>query len=144
MICRTNASTDCSGAHHGGALDYQHGVGVPSQAALQASPSREDTRSDPRMVFFESDVRPLLARSCVSCYGPGEFAAGGLSWTSPAGFLKGGTRGPALIPGYPATSLVLKVVRGEGMPRMPYHRPALSAEQISTLERWIREGAVWR
>lgn len=136
-------------AHHGGTLVYKHGVGLgslqsPTQSAGTPGGSNDDAAHDPRVAFFNAQVRPLLAARCMSCHGPGEFAASGLSLITPAGFLAGGKRGPALVPGDPKSSLILHAVRGEGMPRMPYLLDPLDASQIEVLERWIREGAVWR
>lgn len=131
-------------AHHGGTLVYQHGIGVPHARPPLTNPPAVEQPDDPRVALFESDVRPLLARNCMGCHGPEGYTASGLSLTSPAGFLKGGTRGPAVVPGDPGTSLLLRAVRGDGMPRMPYNQPALSKDEIETLQRWIRDGAVWR
>ena len=135
-------------AHHGGTLVYRHGVGVPSERAARAGDSRgaapEDVSADPRVVFFESGVRPLLTRNCMGCHGPEGFAASGLSLSSPAGYLKGGRRGAAVVPGNPEASLLLKAVRGDSLPRMPYNQAALEPAEIAALERWVREGAVWR
>lgn len=130
-------------AHHGGTLVYQHGIGVQPQTPAPGGSSRGDPPEDPRIAFFESDVRPLLTQHCMSCHGPDQFAASGLSLTSPAGLLTGGKRGPAVDPGNPAGSLLLNAVKGQSMPRMPYNQAPLSAEQIAVLEKWIRQGAVW-
>lgn len=130
-------------AHHGGTLVYEHGVGLPPKAPSQAASPQTEIEVDPRLAFFDSDVRPLLMHNCMSCHGPAEFAANGLSLTSPLGALKGGKRGPSIVAGHPEASLLLRAVRGEGMQRMPYNQPPLTAAQIAILERWIRDGAVW-
>lgn len=131
-------------AHHGGTLVYKHGVGVPQPIAVQPTQTPEALPNDPRVVFFASEVRPLLTGKCMGCHGPDAYAASALSLTSPAGFLKGGTRGPAVVPGSPEMSLLIHAVRAENMPRMPFNQPALTNDQIEILKRWIREGAVWR
>src|SRR5688572_19377882 len=68
--------------------------------------------------FFEKEVRPLLAERCQTCHG-GTKAGGGLSLTSRDALLKGGERGPAVVPGKPAESLLLKAVGHGGELKMP-------------------------
>jgi hypothetical protein len=58
------------------------------------------------------------------------------------GLLTGGGRGAAIVPGSPEKSLLLKAVRNETKLKMPPEKQ-ISEAQISDLERWIREGAVW-
>ena len=48
--------------------------------------------------FFETNIRPVLASSCIECHGPKK-ASGGLRLDSQAGLTKGGDSGPALEPG---------------------------------------------
>src|SRR4051812_5379493 len=60
--------------------------------------------------FFESKVRPLLLAKCVSCHGP-EKQRGKLRLDSRAGWEKGGESGPAVVPGKPDESLLIKAVR---------------------------------
>ncbi|HEX8915344.1 MAG TPA: c-type cytochrome domain-containing protein, partial [Humisphaera sp.] len=84
-----------------------------------------------------------MATSCVECHGPAK-AKGGLRLDSRSAAMKGGVTGPAIVPGKSAESLLLVRVRGQGdEPRMPEKKPALSAEQIATLARWVDEGAAW-
>ena len=52
--------------------------------------------------------------------------------------------GPALVPGDPEKSALLKVVQhAEGFPRMPRGRAKLPAADIEAIAEWIRDGAVW-
>src|SRR6266436_6784921 len=52
--------------------------------------------------FFEMRVRPVLARSCLTCHAATHM--GGLDMTSRDGLLKGGNSGPAVVPGEPEQS----------------------------------------
>ena len=55
---------------------------------------------------------------------------------------QGGASGPAVVPGKSADSLLIQSVRGEdGLTRMPYKQPALTAEQVRVLTAWIDQGA---
>jgi hypothetical protein len=135
-------------AHHGGTLVYSFGVGAPPaiiRADSGGSHTEQPTEAteDPRVVFFAREVRPLLAEKCMGCHGPDGFASSGLSLTSSAGVLTGGSRGPAVVPGRPSDSLLIQALYGDGLPRMPYGREPLTAQQIDILSRWVTEGAVW-
>jgi hypothetical protein len=92
------------------------------------------------MAFFEQKVRPLLVTRCYACHA-GATARGGLLLDSRIGTLKGGGRGPALVPGQPDNSLLIRAVRyADKSLQMP---PAgkLSAAEIGVLVDWVRQGA---
>ncbi|MDE0105295.1 MAG: PSD1 and planctomycete cytochrome C domain-containing protein [Bryobacterales bacterium] len=95
---------------------------------------------DDRVEFFENRVRPLLATKCWTCHSS-QSQQGGLRLDSREGVLRGGSRGPALIPGKPAASLVVQALRHEGL-QMPLGGK-LSAEEIADVQAWILDGAVW-
>jgi hypothetical protein len=67
---------------------------------------------------------------------------GGLRLDSREALLKGGTRGPAIVPGKPAESLLLRAVRQDGTLRMPPSGKLKDAE-IAVLAQWIEMGAPW-
>ncbi len=91
--------------------------------------------------FFESKVRPLLAVKCFACHANSEM--GGLRLDSAARVLQGGSRGSAVVPGDPASSLLLTAVRRTRPDlRMPPAEP-LSADEVAILEEWIAAGANW-
>ena len=54
--------------------------------------------------------------------------------------LRGGKSGPAIVPGKPEESLLLRMVSGE-QPAMPLAGDRLSAAEIDLLWRWIADGA---
>jgi cytochrome c553 len=92
--------------------------------------------------FFEKSVRPLFASRCHSCHGPNSPGKGGLFLSSRDAILKGGSRGPAVVPNDPEKSLLLKAVSRVGDLKMPPDAP-LSKTEIALLRRWISDGAVW-
>jgi len=108
-------------------------------AAVQASAA-----DDEAVQFFETSVRPVLAEHCLDCHGPREQWAG-LRLDSRDAMLKGGDSGPAVIPGRPDQSLLMKAVRRQSedlvMPPEDEGEP-LTARQIADLERWIAAGAI--
>jgi cytochrome c553 len=97
---------------------------------------------------FEAKVRPLLVARCFQCHA-GEKTSGGLALDSREGWQKGGDSGPAILPGEPEASLLLKAVRGlEGASLMPPEvdhngepLPRLSADEIGALVEWVKSGA---
>ncbi|MBL8290359.1 MAG: DUF1549 domain-containing protein, partial [Bryobacterales bacterium] len=93
--------------------------------------------------FFEKEIRPILAERCYGCHSPAsQPVMGGLRLDSRDAMLQGGGRGPAIVPGDPAASLLLKAVRHEGALKMPPTGKLRDAE-IAALAAWIRDGAVW-
>jgi len=92
--------------------------------------------------FFENKVRPLLANRCYSCHAL--TPQSGLAVNSRAALLKGGTRGPALVPGKPEASLLLSAVRhADPKLLMPFNQPKLTETEIADLSTWIQAGAPW-
>lgn len=93
--------------------------------------------------FFENKIRPLLVTECYKCHSQqAPKLKGGLSLESRDGWLKGGDTGPAIVPGKPDASLLIKAVRytDEDL-QMPPKGKKLSDEQIADLENWVKMGA---
>jgi cytochrome c553 len=92
--------------------------------------------------FFETKIRPVLVNSCFDCHTADE--KGGLRLDSREAMLKGGESGPALVPGDPDGSLMIKAIRHtQGIPKMPRSADKLSDGEIAALAEWIRMGAPW-
>ena len=60
--------------------------------------------------LFELRVRPLLIKHCLDCHGPKK-QEGGLRLDSRSGWQRGGSRGPAIVPGEVEKSLLIRAVR---------------------------------
>jgi len=93
--------------------------------------------------FFESKIRPLLVEHCFDCHS-GSKTKGGLSLDSKAGWSKGGDSGPALLPGDPDQSLLIKAVRytDEDSAMPPKKKGGkLPDSKIALLEQWVKMGA---
>ncbi|MBM4096558.1 MAG: DUF1553 domain-containing protein [Planctomycetes bacterium] len=91
---------------------------------------------------FHSRVEPVLKRHCLGCHSHAAGAMkGGLALDSRSGWAHGGDSGPAIMPGKPVESLVIRAVRrSEGVKAMP-PKGAIPEEDIRILEEWIRQGA---
>src|SRR5262245_47283134 len=91
--------------------------------------------------FFEKEVRPIFVAKCQSCHGDKK-QKGGLRLTGRAAVLQGGGRGPAIVPGKPDESLLMKAIGYAGEPKMP-PPGKLSDREIAALKRWVTLGASW-
>src|SRR5260221_13406591 len=70
--------------------------------------------------FFETRIRPVLAKNCYLCHShEGKVARGGLVLDSKAGAVAGGDSGPAIVPGDTKASLLIQGVRQTGRLQMP-------------------------
>jgi len=104
-----------------------------------AAPAQEDG-----VAFFEKNVRPLFAKQCLSCHSAtSQPVMGGLRLDDRALALKGGTRGPAIVPGKPSESLLLRVVRHEAGPLKMPPGPKMKDADQALLSQWIQMGAPW-
>ena len=101
-----------------------------------------DPKPDPaKAEYFEKRVRPLLADHCQQCHGPDK-QKGGLRLDSRAALLAGGDSGPAVVPGKPGESRLVKAVGYDGDLRMP-PKTRLDANQVAVLTAWVEMGAPW-
>jgi hypothetical protein len=60
-----------------------------------------------------------------------------------AALLKGGKRGPAIVPGKAEESLLYKAVRRDGELQMPPGKTALTPAEVGAIRDWINKGATW-
>jgi hypothetical protein len=91
--------------------------------------------------FFDSRVAPILTKRCLGCHNE-ELKNGEISFLNRESLLKGGWRGPAIVPGKPKQSVLIESLRHEGDLQMP-PGPKLPTKEIRVLTEWIRGGAVW-
>jgi cytochrome c553 len=92
----------------------------------------------------QREITHLMLLHCKVCHG-GRTREAGLDLRTRAGMLKGGKSGPALVPGHPEQSLVVKRVRAGEMPPflriMQANVKPLTADQVERLSQWIALGA---
>jgi hypothetical protein len=94
-------------------------------------------------VDFARDIEPILSQHCWKCHGE-QKADGGLRLDTRELAERGGGSGKnALNLSQRHNELLRRVKSQVDGERMPLEGPALSAAQISTLERWIAQGASW-
>ena len=91
--------------------------------------------------LLAADGSSILQQNCSPCHGAAIQTAG-LDLRSREAALKGGGRGPALLPGKPEESRLYRFAAGLDQPQMPPGKP-LFAEQLQILKAWIADGAPW-
>src|SRR5437868_7020791 len=88
-------------------------------------------------IDFVRDIQPIFKTSCSECHGEKK-PKGKLRLDSKVLAFKGGTSGPAILPGKGHDSYLIKRLRGEGgEDRMPLDHDPLPAAQIKLIEAWI-------
>ena len=117
--------------------------------APESVPTSKPTSDVTTPVEFARDIQPTLERSCVACHS-GERAKGGFLVTERAALLRGGARGePAVVPGKPEASLLLRIVQDqvEDLEMPPLAKrgkyPQLTKNEIEKLRAWASQGAPW-
>ncbi len=84
----------------------------------------------------------VLLEKCGACHGSARMS--GLDVRQRATLLKGGTRGPAIIPGKPEESPLYRAAAHQGDMKMPPGNSApLPGDELEALKQWISEGAHW-
>ena len=103
-----------------------------------------DQQRAERKLVTENDVLPIFQMRCVVCHGKRK-QEGGLDLRDQASRLKGGKSGPALVPGNPAESLLLKRIAAGQMPPpklfAEFSVRAPSSDEVETIRQWIAGGA---
>ena len=100
------------------------------------------TPSPEAVEFFEKKVRPVLVQNCYECHSvQSKKKKGGLLVDSRDGLMRGGDSGPALVPGDPEKSLLIKAVRHTDKDLQMPPKQKLSAGQIADLATWVKMGA---
>jgi hypothetical protein len=92
--------------------------------------------------FFEKQVQPILRERCYECHShEANKVKGGLTLDSRSGWEKGGDTGPAIVPGKPDESLLVKAIAyGDPDLQMP-PKKKLGDTEIAVLTDWVKRGA---
>ena len=94
--------------------------------------------------LFEQHVRPLLAKHCYECHSAqAKQLQGNLLLDTKAGWQHGGDSGPAIVPGKPDDSLLVKAIRYDDDVQMP-PSGKLAANDIAVLRHWVQIEALIR
>lgn len=92
-------------------------------------------------VVYEKEIEPILQAKCTVCHSgnqlKGKFDAG-----SYAGVMKGGAKGPVVIPGKSADSPLIHYIGKTQKPFMPpKDEEPLTPQELALIKLWIDQGA---
>ena len=103
-------------------------------------PRSESAPSPEGVAFFESKIRPVLARECFECHT--DKKKGGLRLDYRGGWLQGGDSGPAIVPGDPGRSLIIQALTHRHPKlKMPKDGEKLDERIIKDFIAWVSMGA---
>jgi mono/diheme cytochrome c family protein len=115
------------------------GAAEGAQTTAKAAPKEKR----PGGPLTYADVAPILVGRCAKCH-----TENGLMGTAPEGYRLSSYRDTIsaadrarIVPGNPNASELVRRIRGESRPRMPFDGPPyLSAGEIAQVEKWIADG----
>jgi cytochrome c553 len=113
----------------------------PAPVAARAAAGGVDPAS---AEFYTQSVLPILKTNCYRCHGAPNHR-GGLTMDTQASLMKGGHDGPVIVPGDPAKSLLITLIRHEGPANDPKPMPPkdkLSDADVATITAWVKAGAI--
>jgi hypothetical protein len=97
--------------------------------------------SEQEILFFEQNIRPVLAQECYSCHSSTiTDVKGGLSLDTKNGLSKGGDSGQIIVPGNPEQSLLIKALEYSDLQMPPDKK--LPDSVINHFKEWIKNGAI--
>jgi hypothetical protein len=106
----------------------------PSDPAGSIAPEQER--------FFETRIRPILATQCGKCHAStAEKLRGGLRLDDREGLRRGGDSGPAVVPGQPEESLLIRAIRYRDEELHMPPKGKLPDSVVADFEAWVRMGA---
>ena len=90
----------------------------------------------PAKVTYSDNILPIFRNACTNCHNPDKKKAG-LDLTTYQTTIAGSENGPVIKPGNPDGSLMYKVCKPDGDPKMPPKGDALSDGDMALLKGWI-------
>ncbi len=106
---------------------------VPQTPTPTLPPPPTPTSEPVTAATWDGGLGELLGQRCSACHGAS--AISGLSLSSYAAALQGGTRGPAVVPGNPDASVLVQIQAAGN------HAGQLTDEELAVIIAWIRSGA---
>src|SRR5262249_10560710 len=108
--------------------------------AFSQLPARADAPNPKGVAFFETKIRPVLAKHCYECHSAkASKLKGNLLLDTRAGVLAGGDSGAVIVPGKGEESLLIKSLRHDDLKMPPKER--LPDNVIADFVKWIDMGA---
>src|SRR5688572_30709995 len=84
----------------------------------------------------------ILEQRCLACHSA-KVKQSGLDLSGRDMALRGGDRGPAIVPGNSKESFLYRAVAHSVKPHMPFQSPRLEDSELAVIAEWIDAGAPW-
>ena len=124
--------------------------GLAGPGFSSASPATNDasTQSDPVVIRYGRDIRPILSDRCFLCHGPDrETQAVGLRLDTRPDAIADRDGFSAIVPGDPDSSLLVERISetdpSDLMPPPGSGKHALTSDEVDLIRAWITQGAVY-
>lgn len=103
--------------------------------------SANSLQAEEAQIDYQKQIAPLFRKYCESCHSVDD-PEGKFAIDTYQGLLKGGTHGPAILPGDINSSRLMRMIKGEAKPVMPPEDSGekLTSQEIQLLEEWIGQG----
>lgn len=125
-----------------GAFAQANKTTAPTKPGAPTTTTNDKTIDKEGMDFFEKSIRPLLAQKCYGCHNAGSgVLRGALAVDNRDALLSGGSHGPAVVPGNPDKSLLLKAISYTDPNLQMPPGSKLTDDQVAAVRRWIQMGA---
>lgn len=108
------------------------------EAGARSEPVKLPADVRAQFARFETDIRPILVRHCVSCHGEDDPEAD-LDLRTIESLVRGSRSGPVIVEGFSDKSVLIRKVTDQLMPP-PDAGKALTSGEIHALTRWIDKG----
>lgn len=90
-------------------------------------------------IRFDRDIVPILQAKCLACHNK-DLESSGFVVETYERLMKGGDKGPAIVPGHSNESRLVLMIEGKLKPKMPL-QGELKPEEIQKIKTWIDAGA---
>ncbi|WP_406694256.1 DUF1549 domain-containing protein [Singulisphaera sp. Ch08] len=144
MFRRLDADRDgfLSTAEYRKSFSPRPGGAAVKPDARKEMPTGEASITPDQEKFFEAKIRPVLATQCGKCHAStAEKLRGGLQLDSREALRLGGDSGPAIVPGNPDESLLIRAIRyRDDEVQMP-PKAKLPDSVVADFEAWVKMGA---
>lgn len=112
--------------------------------AIGQTPAAPTSPSPAELEFFENRIRPVLAEHCYSCHSAqSEKLKASLRVDGRDLLLQGGDAGPAITPGNPSQSLLVRAIAYDDPDLQMPPKTRLPASVVEDFRHWIQRGAAW-
>lgn len=97
-----------------------------------------------KQVDYNTQIKPLLNKNCITCHGGVKKAAGFSLLFKQEALAPAKSGKLAIVPGdADASEMIRRLTLSDPDERMPLDHPALKPDEIDLLRRWIDQGARW-